>query len=118
MKHSQYSPSRCMGCIAAVPVSAQDDGQTAFNNNCRTCHTMKEGDNRQGPSLAGVVGRKAGIAAGLQFFGVDEAIRYRLGRGQSRQVHRQSRSGGERQQHEALWLASPTPRCARRSSNS
>ena len=33
--------------------------QTAFNNSCRTCHTMEEGDHRQGPSLAGVVGRKA-----------------------------------------------------------
>ena len=53
-----------LGCIAAVPVSAQDDGQTAFDNSCRTCHTMKEGDNRQGPSLAGVVGRKAGSLPG------------------------------------------------------
>jgi cytochrome c len=32
----------------------------AFNNSCRTCHTVKEGDNRQGPNLAGIVGRKAG----------------------------------------------------------
>ena len=40
---------------------AQDDpGQVLFNNSCRTCHTVKEGDNRLGPTLAGVVGRKAG----------------------------------------------------------
>ena len=56
-----------LGGIAAVPVFAQDDGQTAFNNNCRTCHTMEEGDNRQGPSLAGVVGRKAGSLPDYNF---------------------------------------------------
>ena len=51
----------------AAPVFAQNDGQTAFNNNCRTCHTMKEGDNRQGPSLAGVFGRKAGSQPGFNY---------------------------------------------------
>ena len=30
-----------IGTGSAVPAIAQDDGQTAFNNNCRTCHTMK-----------------------------------------------------------------------------
>ena len=56
-----------LGCITAVPVFAQDDGQTAFNNSCRTCHTMEQGDNRQGPSLAGVVGRTAGTLPGYNF---------------------------------------------------
>jgi cytochrome c len=32
----------------------------AFNNACRTCHSLKEGDNRLGPNLYKVVGRKAG----------------------------------------------------------
>ncbi len=53
-----------LGLITTAPANAQDDGQTAFNNHCRTCHTMKEGDNRQGPSLAGVVGRTAGMLPG------------------------------------------------------
>jgi cytochrome c len=35
-------------------------GQLLFNNTCRTCHTTQEGDNRLGPNLHGVVGRKAG----------------------------------------------------------
>jgi cytochrome c len=35
-------------------------GQLAFNNSCRTCHTVKEGDNRLGPNLYKVIGRKAG----------------------------------------------------------
>jgi cytochrome c len=34
--------------------------QQAFNNACRTCHTIKEGDNRQGPNLHRIMGRKAG----------------------------------------------------------
>jgi cytochrome c len=37
-----------------------DDGQLAFNNACRTCHTTREGDNRLGPNLHKIVGRKAG----------------------------------------------------------
>lgn len=49
-----------VGGLSCPLALAQDDGQTAFNNSCRTCHTMKEGDNRQGPNLAGIVGRKAG----------------------------------------------------------
>ena len=55
------------GGLSAAPAFAQDDGQTAFNNNCRTCHTMKEGDNRQGPSLAGIIGRKAGSLPDYDF---------------------------------------------------
>ena len=35
-------------------------GQQVFNNLCRTCHSTKEGDNRLGPHLHRIVGRKAG----------------------------------------------------------
>jgi cytochrome c len=31
--------------------SAAADNQLVFNNVCRTCHTLKEGDNRLGPNL-------------------------------------------------------------------
>jgi cytochrome c len=34
--------------------------QQVFNNACRTCHTIKEGDNRQGPNLYKIIGRKVG----------------------------------------------------------
>jgi cytochrome c len=44
-----------------------DDGQVAYNNACRTCHSFKEGDNRLGPTLHGVVGRKAGTVEGFAF---------------------------------------------------
>jgi cytochrome c len=42
-------------------------GQQAFNNACRTCHTMKDGDNRQGPHLHGIIGRKAGSLSGYGY---------------------------------------------------
>ena len=46
---------------SALPQTSQDtSGQQAFNNACRTCHMVKEGDNRLGPHLAKVLGRKAG----------------------------------------------------------
>jgi cytochrome c len=35
-------------------------GQLLFNNACRTCHTLREGDNRLGPNLHRIIGRKAG----------------------------------------------------------
>jgi cytochrome c len=34
--------------------------QQVFNNACRTCHSIKKGDNRQGPNLYKIIGRKAG----------------------------------------------------------
>jgi len=34
--------------------------QQVFNNACRTCHSIKEGDNRLGPNLYKTIGRKAG----------------------------------------------------------
>ncbi|MBP0109557.1 MULTISPECIES: c-type cytochrome [Bradyrhizobium] len=45
--------------LAQQPAS-DDSGQQAFNNSCRTCHSVKEGDNRLGPNLNKIVGRKAG----------------------------------------------------------
>jgi cytochrome c len=44
-----------------------DAGQIAFNNACRTCHTMREGDNRLGPNLHKIVGRKAGSEKGYGY---------------------------------------------------
>jgi cytochrome c len=49
---------------SALPQASQGaedpSGQQAFNNACRTCHIVREGDNRLGPNLYKVVGRKAG----------------------------------------------------------
>jgi len=53
----------CLVVTLTMPAHAQekpDGGQLLFNNACRTCHTLRDGDNRLGPNLAGIVGRKAG----------------------------------------------------------
>ena len=41
------------------------DVATLFKKNCAICHTLEAGKNKIGPSLAGVVGRKAGSVPGL-----------------------------------------------------
>ena len=49
---------------ASEKLSGQDrdaaTGQLVFNNACRTCHTTRKGDNRLGPHLNKIIGRKAG----------------------------------------------------------
>ena len=47
-------------------------GQLVFNNACRTCHTTKEGDNRLGPHLYKIIGRKAGS---LSNYGYSSAMK-------------------------------------------
>lgn len=46
------------------PAWAAESDQVAFNNRCRTCHSVKADDNRLGPSLHKIVGRKAGSLSG------------------------------------------------------
>lgn len=53
-------------CIAAAS-AAEEVGPEAFNNNCRTCHSWKEGDNRLGPNLHDIIGRKAGAVEGFNY---------------------------------------------------
>ena len=43
-----------------LPSQASDALVQAFNNACRTCHTIRDGDNRLGPNLYRIVGRQAG----------------------------------------------------------
>ena len=52
---------------AVAAPEESEDGKVAFNNACRTCHSFKPDDNRLGPTLHGIVGRKAGSAEGFAF---------------------------------------------------
>lgn len=58
------------GLVAMVPAvaSAQDAeaGKAVFNK-CKACHSTEAGKNMVGPSLAGIVGRKAGTAANFNY---------------------------------------------------
>lgn len=48
--------------------STTPDGATLFLNQCGTCHTVEHGaPPRQGPNLAGVVGRKVGTLPGFSY---------------------------------------------------
>jgi len=69
------SPMAVAGPVVAVlaallPVqswAADDDLELAFNDHCRECHSFLKDDNRLGPSLYGVVGRKAGTLPGYAY---------------------------------------------------
>ena len=50
-----------------MPATPADEGRVAFNNSCRTCHSLKAGDNRLGPSLHGIIGAKAGQSTGYAY---------------------------------------------------
>lgn len=54
---------------ASGVVRADDaaDGEKVFKKFCVACHTVEPGKNKIGPSLAGVVGRKAGQAPGFNY---------------------------------------------------
>src|SRR2546425_2425299 len=59
-----------MACMLSSPSSLSQElvsqgvaaasAEQVFNNACRTCHTIKEGDNRLGPNLYKIIGRQAG----------------------------------------------------------
>ena len=62
-------------CVACVPVfglsvpafgqsAGEGGGEVAFNTHCRQCHSFKPKDNRLGPSLHGIIGKKAGTVEG------------------------------------------------------
>ena len=59
--------------LACVGGAARADGdpvkgKAAFTRQCAICHTTeKDGDNRFGPNLFGVVGRKAGAMPGFRY---------------------------------------------------
>jgi cytochrome c len=48
---------------------ADDAPEQVFNRACRTCHTIKEGDNRLGPSLFKILGRDAGSQPNYDYSG-------------------------------------------------
>ncbi|MBS0249526.1 MAG: c-type cytochrome [Proteobacteria bacterium] len=62
----------CVGLLAytaagVAQVATSEDPELAFNGHCRECHSFDKGDNRIGPTLYGVVGRKAGTVPGFTY---------------------------------------------------
>jgi len=68
------------GAVLAMAVSDKSvmagdaaAGEDIFNKKCKTCHTVEEGKHRTGPSLFGVVGRKAGSTDFKRYKGLKDA---------------------------------------------
>lgn len=43
------------------------EGRRYFDANCAACHSTSPGENRIGPSLARIIGRKSGTAPGFKY---------------------------------------------------
>ncbi len=60
--------SIAIAILISAPALAQDEsGKVEFNNHCRTCHSMDEGDNRMGPTLHDLDGSRAGASEGYNY---------------------------------------------------
>lgn len=60
----------CGGLLLAAGSAAAQDakhGAAVFASNCAMCHSTQPGRNVMGPSLHGVVGRKAGTVPGFNY---------------------------------------------------
>jgi len=55
--------------LASPPARAGDAsaGSDVFKTECSECHSIKEGRNKKGPSLFGIVGRKAASLPDYQY---------------------------------------------------
>lgn len=52
--------------LPGAATAQHDDGEIAFNAHCRKCHSVRNGDNRLGPSVYGIFGAKAGQVEGFR----------------------------------------------------
>ena len=78
MNKAIFVAATVLAALAAVPATAQTapavampkgdavNGAKVFNQ-CKACHVVDKGVNRVGPSLFGVVGRKAGTVANYKY---------------------------------------------------
>jgi cytochrome c len=71
-KHDFFLPAflTIFACGAGGgPARAADAtaGEAVFKSQCSICHSIQPGRNQVGPSLAGIVGRKAGQVPGFRY---------------------------------------------------
>jgi cytochrome c len=52
---------------ATQTAPSNNDLELAFNGHCRECHSFEKNDNRLGPNLYGVVGRKSGTVPNFAY---------------------------------------------------
>ena len=71
----KLSPTRATLLLAKILMSSSatlgagdpDAGKTVFATHCAVCHATEAGQNKIGPSLAGIVGSKSGSVPGFEF---------------------------------------------------
>jgi len=66
-----FATAAAIGALfsAGLALAAEGDeakGEKVFGQ-CKVCHSVEKGRNMTGPSLAGVVGRKAGTSEGFKY---------------------------------------------------
>src|SRR5262249_8920441 len=70
LRHYPTTPALLLASLAAGSAEEADiaKGQAAFVRQCAICHTIdKGGDNRLGPNLFGIIGKRAGTVAGFKY---------------------------------------------------
>jgi cytochrome c len=75
MREMKRYPTKASLVLAQILVSSSaalgagdaDIGKTVFAAHCAVCHATEAGQNKIGPSLAGIVGSKSGSVPGFDF---------------------------------------------------
>jgi cytochrome c len=70
IKLAQSCAAVLLASLSAATAEAADiaKGQAAYVRQCAICHTIdKGGDNRLGPNLFGIVGKRAGTVPGFKY---------------------------------------------------
>lgn len=64
-------PLVLLPALALLPAAAgaqeASEGERLFRQRCASCHATQTGQNRIGPSLAGIAGRRAGSVEGARY---------------------------------------------------
>ena len=55
------------GFVSAAHAADPDAGKSVFSASCAICHSAQSGQNKIGPSLFGLVGRKTGAVPGYSY---------------------------------------------------
>jgi cytochrome c len=56
-----------LGSSTALAAGDPAAGKSVFASHCAICHSINPGENKTGPSLAGIVGSKSGTVPGFNF---------------------------------------------------